>query len=32
MFACLTDAGRERLGEAQPTQHEVLRRMLADAS
>jgi DNA-binding MarR family transcriptional regulator len=31
MFACLTDAGRRRLGEATPTQHEVLRRVLADA-
>ena len=29
MFAVLTDAGRTRLREAQPTQHEVLRRVLA---
>jgi DNA-binding MarR family transcriptional regulator len=30
IFACLTDAGRERLGEAQPTQHDVLRRVLSE--
>ena len=31
IFACLTDAGRERLGEAQPTQHDVLRRVLSES-
>ena len=29
MFACLTEAGRERLDAAAPTQQEVLRRVLA---
>ena len=32
IVACLTEAGRERLREAEPTQHEVLRRMLSPSS
>jgi DNA-binding MarR family transcriptional regulator len=29
IYACITEAGRERLREAEPTQHEVLSRTLA---
>jgi len=31
IFACLTEAGRERLAEAEPTQSEVLQRVLPEA-